>query len=67
MAAMTQLLTLDDAAGRLSISRRKLFDLLNEPGFPPRIYLSTRMVRIEADALDTWIKSRPSASSGAPS
>jgi excisionase family DNA binding protein len=64
---MTQLLSFEDAAERLSISRRKLFDLLHEPGFPPRIYLSARTVRLDADALDTWIKSRPSASSGASS
>ena len=64
---MTQLLSPQDAAARLSVSRRKLFTLMQQPGFPPRIRLGARTVRIDSDALDTWVKAQSPGRSGATS
>jgi len=62
---MTQLLTVDDVAARLRVSRRRVFEMMKTPGFPPRIRLGARTVRFSSDALDRWIASQLQAQSPA--
>jgi len=62
-AMPTQLLTIDDVAARLRVSRRAVFTLMKQPTFPARVRLGARTVRVSSDDLDAWIASQLHAQS----
>ena len=49
-----------DAAAMLGISRKHLYALAEQPGFPKRIYISDRVVAWRVQDLEGWIAARPS-------
>jgi excisionase family DNA binding protein len=55
MRSMVQLLTTDDVAKRLRVSRRAAFMLVKQPGFPAPVRLGSRMVRYRESDLDAWV------------
>jgi len=48
-----------DAAAMLGISRKHLYALAEQPGFPKRIYISDRVVAWRVRDLEEWINNRP--------
>jgi len=48
-----------DAAAMLGISRKHLYDLAEQQGFPKRIYISDRVVAWRVRDLEEWINRRP--------
>ena len=50
-------LTVEEAAKRLKISRGKAY-AMTQSGEIPVIHIGKRSVRVPADALDAWIKER---------
>ncbi|MDC1384003.1 AlpA family phage regulatory protein [Candidatus Puniceispirillum sp.] len=47
------------AAAMLGISRKHLYALAEQPDFPPRIYISDRVVAWRVRDLEEWINNRP--------
>ena len=48
-----------DAAAMLSVSRKHLYALAEQPDFPKRIYISDRVVAWRVRDLEGWINTRP--------
>ena len=48
-----------DAAAMLSVSRKHLYALAEQPDFPKRIYISDRVVAWRVRDLEEWINRRP--------
>ena len=48
-----------DVAAMLGISRKHLYALAEQPGFPKRIYISDRVVAWRVRDLEEWINNRP--------
>ena len=48
-----------DAAAMLSVSRKHLYALAEQPDFPKRIYISDRVVAWRVRDLEEWINNRP--------
>ena len=49
-----------DAAAMLGISRKHLYALAEQPDFPKRVYVSSRVVGWRVRDLEKWIAARPS-------
>jgi excisionase family DNA binding protein len=52
------LLSLDEAADRLRVSRKRLLDLTREPGGLPRVEVSRKELLIRRADLDAWVAGR---------
>lgn len=61
MAAMQQMLTIEQAAAKLAVSRRTFFKLARMPGFPSPLRVGPRLVRYSDAALDHWLQERTRA------
>jgi len=49
-----------EAAAMLSVSRKHLYALAEQPDFPKRVYVSSRVVGWRVRDLEKWIAARPS-------
>jgi excisionase family DNA binding protein len=56
LAALDHLLTVDDAAGIVQTSRRRMYSILESGSGPPHLRIG-RNIRIRPDALAAWIES----------
>lgn len=57
MAAM-QMLTTEQAAAKLAVSKRTFYKLAQQPGFPSPLRIGPRLVRYSDVALDQWLQER---------
>ncbi len=55
VVGMSQLLSAQQAAARLAVSRRTFFRLVKKSGFPAPVRLGSRMVRYAEDELSRWV------------
>jgi excisionase family DNA binding protein len=53
-----QLLSAQQAAARLAVSRRTFFKLARQVGFPEPLRLSQRLVRYSEEDIERWLEEK---------